>query len=130
MPPVPAKVSKRNDTGEAVRGQATDANGPVDLRGKACRFLAQKIVNNVATTIDSGNGDGVVVIEEDESGDIADRGWWRFEPTDQGVDVDGLFEMELEVVIDVGPPIKRLTWPSASANNPYWQIDPDIPYAV
>lgn len=129
MPTVPSKYSKRNDTGEAVRGQCVDANGPVDLRGRTCRFLARKVAGGIETIIDSGSGDGIVIVEEDESGLEEDRGWWRFEPTDQGVDVDGTFEIELEVVIDAGPPVKRLTWPSKAAENPSWQIDPDIPYA-
>jgi hypothetical protein len=131
MPLVPSKVSKRGDTGEAARMQLTDANGPIDLRGKPCRFLAKTTVSGVTTYIDSGAGDGVVIVEEDEpGGTVDDRGWVRFEPTAAGIDVAGLFECEVEVVLAAGPPLKVLTWPSEQQDNPGWQIDPDIPGQV
>lgn len=125
---VASKTSKRGDTGEAVRLQLAGANGPTDLRGKTCHFYGKVMVNGIPAYIDSTQGDGIVIVEEDEPGANAEkRGWVRFEPTLQGVDVTGLFEIEVEVVIDpnTNPP-KKLTWPSAQNMNPGWQIDPDI----
>ena len=121
--PVVSRISKRNDTGEPVTGVASDAAGPADLRGFNLRFLAKTIQDGVEIIIDSNAGDGVCINVEDETNDPANRGRYRFEPTAGGVDTAGLYSCELECTMPNG---KKVTFPSAEALNPYWQIDPDI----
>lgn len=121
--PVVSRISKRNDTGEPVTGVASDAAGPADLRGFDLRFLAKTVQDGVEIIIDSNAGDGVCINVEDETGNPADRGRYRFEPTPAGVDVTGLYGCELECTLPNG---KLITFPSAEVLNPGWQIDPDI----
>jgi len=141
MPLAPSRFSKRNDTWEPVTGIVTDVNGPVDLAGATLRFLAKAIVNSAETIIDSSNalhGECVNVQEVDGAGANiqmewpvgsgtlitvpANRGRWRYEPTEAAVSDPGQWEMEIEAT-KAG---KKLTFPNREAINPVWQIDRDI----
>lgn len=129
MPTVPvSRTSKTNDDGDYVTGVASDINGPADLRGCTLRFLAKSKNGSVVTIIDSANGDGVCVNVEDETEDEGNRGRYRFEPNVAGIDVSGLYAVELEVALPaVGEnPPKKITFPSEEALNPNWKLDPDI----
>jgi len=138
---LPSRYSKRGDTWEPVTGIITDLNGPVDLTGATLRFLAKAIISGVETIIDSSNalhgiclnvqdvdGAGAVISMEwpANSGifiDVpANRGRWRYEPTEAAVSDPGLWEIEIEAT-KVG---KKITFPNREGNNPVWQIDNDI----
>jgi len=120
----PSRYSKRGDTWEPVTGVASDANGPVDLRGATLRFLAVAQINSIKVYIDSNvPAHGPCVNVEDISANVADRGRYRYEMAIAGVSAAGLFKCELEAIMPNG---KVITWPSREANNPEWQIDSDI----
>jgi len=141
MPPVPSRWSKRDDTWEPVTGRVFDVNGPVDLRTATLRFLGKATTGNVTTLIDSDDplhgecinvedADGSIPTEELEwpvgSGDFitvpVNRGRWTYEQSEAAVSVAGLYELEIEAT-KTG---NKLTFPNKQADNPGWQIDPDI----
>lgn len=125
----PSRYGKRGDTYEPVEGVLSDANGPFDLRGASLRFLAKVVIGGVETIIDSDSISpvhGICVNVEDETGLQADRGRYRFEPTEAAVSVASkpeAYACEIEARM---PNSKLLTFPSREENNPEWQLDPDI----
>jgi hypothetical protein len=143
---IPNIIRKRGDTWEPIEGIATDKNGPFDLTGATLRFLgrtvdaegAETIIDSDSTTPDHGTcvnlvtenggseGDEIQMIFPPDSGIVIDvpefRGRWRFEPSEDGVSLEGLYEFEIEATKDG----KKITFPSDDTENPLMKLSPDI----
>ena len=113
-----ARTMKRHDTADPITGTASDANGPVDL-------TVFETVTYQAKQDGSGTTplfEGPAIVVQEETSNVADKGKWRYEQTDEDVSLSGGYKSELECVLPNG---KKVHFPSAPAVTDL-TINPDL----